>query len=200
MLMGFDNFCMSLYENYSLVKKVFEKVGSIQFEVFKNIIATNSVGAIAAVDDIAYSEGLMISSSLLRDNLFPWYKKMGKICRKNQIPFIYHSDGNIMEIIDDLIDCGFTAIHPVEEKAMRISSVYNKYKDKLCLLGNIDMDILIRCNPEDVENLVLNNLKNLAPDGFYCCGSGNSVTKSIPVENYTALVRTTRRYGKYPII
>ncbi len=154
MLMGFDNFCVSLYENYILVKKVFEKVGSIQYQVFKNIIETKSIGAIAAVDDIAYSEGLMISSKIFKDNLFPWYKKMGRICRKNQIPFIYHSDGNIIEIIDDLIECGFTAIHPVEEKAMKITEVHKKYKERLCLLGNIDMDVLIRSKPENVKKLV----------------------------------------------
>ena len=199
MLMGFDNFCISIYENYPLIKKVFEKIGKIQFEVFKNIIETKSIGAIAAVDDIAYSEGLMISSDIFRDNLFPWYKKMGEICKKNQIPFIYHSDGNILEIIDDLIDCGFTAIHPVEEKAMSIREVYKKYGGSLCLLGNIDMDVLIRCEPGDVRKLVMKNLQDIAADGFYACGSGNSVAAAVSVDNYNTLVETTRRYGKYPI-
>jgi len=199
MLMGFNNFCISTIENYGLVKKIFSKVGQIQFEVFKNIIQYESVGAFAAVDDIAYTEGLMISAQVLRENLFPWYKKMGDICRQRDIPFIYHSDGRITEILDDLLDCGFNAIHPIEPKAMPIKEVDNKYKGKLCLLGNIEMDTLIRGTTEDVKKLVVANLKNIAADGFYACGSSNTITTPMPLENVRTMVETVREYGSYPI-
>ena len=199
MLMGFNNFCISTIENCSLVKKVFSKVGQIQFEVFKKIIEYGSVGAFAAVDDIAYTEGLMISAEILRENLFPWYKKMGKVCKAKGIPFIYHSDGRLWEIIDDLIDCGFNAIHPIEPKAMSSEDIISKYGTKLCLLGNIEMDTLIRGKTGDVKELVLRNLKNLAAKGFYACGSSNTITTPMPVENVTAMVKTVRSFGKYPI-
>jgi len=199
MLMGFNNFCISTIENYGLVKKIFAEVGRIQFEVFKQIVEFDSVGAFAAVDDIAYTEGLMISADILRENLFPWYKKMGEICRKKDIPFIYHSDGRIWEIIDDLLDCGFNAIHPIEPKAMSIKEVNDKYKDMLCLLGNIEMDTLIRGSSQEVKNLVLSNIKNIASDGFYACGSSNTITTPMPVENVKAMVETVSSYGKFPI-
>jgi uroporphyrinogen decarboxylase len=199
MLMGFNNFCVSTIENYSLIKKVFSKVGQIQFEVFKKIIDFDTVGAFAAVDDIAYTEGLMISAEILRENLFPWYKKMGKICRKKGIPFIYHSDGRLWEIIDDLIDCGFNAIHPIEPKAMSSEDIAGKYGSRLCLLGNIEMDTLIRGKTDDIKDLVLQNLKTLAANGFYACGSSNTITTPMPVENVAAMVETVRSCGKYPI-
>ena len=195
MLMGFDNFCISLYDNKNLVKKVIEKVAGIQFEYFKNIIEIEKDLIIAAVDDIAYTEGLMISADFIRGNVFPWYEKMGKICRHHDIPFIYHSDGNISQILDDLLTCGFSAIHPVEPKAMNILELKKKYKDKLCLLGNIELDILIRGKPEDVKKLVEYNLKNVASEGFYACGSSNSVTETVPVENYLALVETIKKFN-----
>jgi len=199
MLMGFNNFCISTIENYDFVKKIFFKVGQIQFEVFKNIIEFDTVGAFAAIDDIAYSEGLMISAEILRENLFPWYKKMGEICKKRDIPFIYHSDGNILEIIDDLIDCGFNAIHPIEPKAMSIKEVNDKYKGRLCLLGNIEMDTLIRGTAKEVEKLVINNLENIAKNDFYACGASNTITTPMPIENVKAMVDTVRKYGSYPI-
>jgi uroporphyrinogen decarboxylase len=199
MLMSFNNFCISTIENPGLVKKVFSKVGQIQFEVFSKIVEFETVGAFAAVDDIAYTEGLMISADILRENVFPWYKKMGQICKKKNIPFIYHSDGRVWEIIDDLLDCGFNAIHPIEPKAMSIKEVQDKYKDRLCLLGNIEMDTLIRGSSKDVEKLVLNNLENIAASGFYACGSSNTITTPMPVENVRAMVDTVRKSGAYPI-
>jgi uroporphyrinogen decarboxylase len=199
MLMGFNNFCISTIENYDLVKKVFARVGRIQFEVFKKIIAFESVGAFAAIDDIAYTEGLMISADILRENLFPWYKKIGEICNEKGIPYIYHSDGNISEVIDDLIDCGFHAIHPVEPKAMSAKKIQERYHDKLCLLGNIEMDTLIRGSTEEVKSLVLHNLNDIASSGFYACGASNTITTPMPIENVRTMVETVRKYGNYPI-
>ena len=199
MLMGFNNFCISTIENYDFVKKIFHKVGQIQFEIFRKIIEFDTVGAYAAIDDIAYTEGLMISTEILRENLFPWYKKMGKVCNKKNIPFIYHSDGKLWEIIDDLLDCGFNAIHPIEPKAMSIEEVNHKYKGKLCLLGNIEMDTLIRGSTEEVEKLVLRNLINIAKEGFYACGSSNTITTPMPVKNVRVIIDTVRKFGNYPI-
>jgi len=192
MLLGFNNFCLYLYENETLVKKLFEKVGSIQYRVFEKMLGFKGTGAIAAVDDIAYTEGLMISAKFLRDNLFPWYEKMGKTCRKRNIPFIYHSDGDISEIIDDLINCGFNAIHPIEPKAMKIKNLKEKYSKKLCFLGNIEMDTLIRGTVTEVKGLVEKNLELFASDGFYGCGSSNSLTEAMPVENVMAMCQTVR--------
>jgi uroporphyrinogen decarboxylase len=197
--MGFNNFSTSIYDDYDLVKKVLNRVGEIQFEVFRKVINQPSVEGYWVVDDIAYSEGLILSRKILDDNVFPWYRKMGEICRKREIPFIFHSDGNLLEVMDTLLECGFTALHPIEPKAMDIRKLHFKYRDRICFLGNIELDTLIRGAPGDIRDLVINNLKDIAPDGFYAAGSSNSVTKAVPVENYLSMNDTTLRYGRYPI-
>jgi len=190
MLSGFDNFCISTIENSKLIKRLINKVGEIQFRLFKKIIGFNCVGAFAVVDDIAYTEGLMISSKILRKYLFPWYKKMGKLCNKINMPFIFHSDGRILDVIDDLLECGFNAIHPIEPKAMDIIEIYEKYKKAPCLLGNIEVDTLIRGEPIDIKKLVSERLNSIAKDGFYACGSSNSITKKMPISNIDEMVKT----------
>ena len=199
MLIGFNNFCIKLIEEPGFVKKVFEKIGSLQFDVFKKVIENNDVGAYFISDDIAFSNGVLISATALREYLFPWYKKMGDICRKKDIAFIYHSDGNTAEIIDDLIECGFCAHHPIEPKALNIIDIKNKYKDKLCLMGNIELDTIIRGVPEDIENLVIHNLQNIAKDSFYVGGSSNSIPKEVKLENYLKMNETFLKLGTYPI-
>ena len=61
------------------------------------------------------------------------------------------------------------------------------------------MDLLIRGNPSDIETLVIKNLKNIASRGFYACGSSNTITGSMPLENVKAMVKTVQKYGRYPI-
>ncbi len=183
-----------LIKNYD-IDGIYKK----SYEYFKSIIDIGAADAIVAVDDIAYTEGLMISADILRENVFPWYEMMGKICKDLDIPFIYHSDGDIQEVLNDLITCGFNAIHPIEPKAMSITELAKKYKDSLCFLGNIELDTLTRGTPEDVKKLVKYNLENIVKDGFYACGSSNSVTEKVPIKNYSALIETVEEYNNKKI-
>jgi uroporphyrinogen decarboxylase len=199
MLVGFNNFCIKLIEEPDFIKKVFGKIGRLQFEVFKKVVENKDVGAYIVSDDIAYSNGVLISAKELRSYLFPWYREMGDICRKKDIAFIYHSDGNTSEVIDDIIECGFCAHHPIEPKALDIVEVKKKYKEGLCLMGNIELDTLIRGVPENIENLVISNLQNVAKDSFYVGGSSNSIQKEVKIENYLKMNETFLKLGTYPI-
>jgi uroporphyrinogen decarboxylase len=61
------------------------------------------------------------------------------------------------------------------------------------------MDIMARKNPDDVKELVLKNLRNIAPGGGYILGASNSVPEFIPLKNYNAMRETALAFGGYPI-
>jgi uroporphyrinogen decarboxylase len=136
----------------------------------------------------------------LRKYVFPYYKKMAGVCHSHGMPVIYHSDGNLWSVMDDIIDIGINAIHPVEPKGMDIRELKRKVGDRLCLIGNIDLgSTLTRGTPDDVEAEVKQRIKEIAPGGGYCVGSSNTVTNYVPLENYRAMIESVFRYGRYPI-
>lgn len=200
MLMGQETFYVALHENPELVVKMFEKVGNIQYQASERILRHEYVGAIWLGDDLGYTESLLVSPKHLREHLFPWYKKIGELCRRVDKPFILHSDGRLYEIIDDLINCGLNALHPIEPKAMDIAYVKKKWGDKLCLMGNIDLAYTLTLGtPQEVEEEVKQRLREIAPGGGYCVGSSNSITEYVPLANYNAMRETVLKYGRYPI-
>ena len=152
MLMGFDCFNISLYEQPELVEAVFHKIGETVFEVWKQIADCESVGAVWLGDDVAYSEGLLVRPGVLRKYTHPWMRRMSQYCKLKGKPFIYHSDGCIAEIIPDLLDIGINALHPIEPKAMDIYRLKETIGDRICLMGNCDLDrLLTRGTPEEVD-------------------------------------------------
>jgi uroporphyrinogen decarboxylase len=198
-LMGFEVFCMSFITNESLIKKLFEKIGTIQFEAFQKSIEQPNVGAVWVVDDVAYDAGLMISPNYLRKYLFPWYDRMAMICKKRDIPFIFHSDGNLWKIMDDIVAMGSNAIHPIEPKAMDINEVKAKFGDRLALIGNVDLDKLARGTKEEVIDETKKRLREVGSNGGYCIGSSNSIPEWVNYENYIAMIDTAARFGDYPM-
>ena len=73
------------------------------------------------------------------------------------------------------------------------------YGDRLCLAGNVSNELLQCGTPAQVEARVKDLLRQVAPGGGYCMGSGNSVPEWAKFENYMAMRDTTRKYGVYPI-
>ena len=198
-LLGFENFCFFLVDNPELVEKVVNRVGEIIFGMLERECSFPNIGAVWYSDDIAYIQGLMISPADLRKYLFPWLRKIGELAKSKDIPFIYHSDGDLQQVIDELISLGVNALHPIEPKAMDIRKLKEKYKGKLCLIGNIEVDQLCRAKPEEIEQQVKQLLKDVAVGGGFCLGSSNSVPNYVKLENYITMINTVKKYGIYPI-
>lgn len=199
-IMGFDTFALALKEQPDLVAAMFRRVSEIQLAMFRRIITMAGIGAMWYGDDLAYYSGLLVRPAALRRHLFPTLAEMGRLCRQHDLPFIIHSDGNLWSILPDLIACGFNAIHPLEPKAMDSRALKAAYGDRLALLGNIEIgEILTLGTPEDVEAEVRACIRDLAPGGGYAVGSSNTVAHYVALDNFKAMVRATRRYGRYPI-
>jgi len=199
-MMGFETFSLCLYENPDLVERMFETIGSLVYNLFENMVTFDCVDALWYSDDIAYAEGLMVSPAVLRKYFFPWLKRIGDVCKRYNKPLIYHSDGVLWEVMDDIINCGVHALHPVEPKAMDIVEVKKHVAGKLCLIGNIDLgNTLVLGTPEKVVTEVKEKLRTVAPGGGYCLGSSNSIPNYVNLTNYRTMIETTIRFGKYPI-
>lgn len=200
MLMGLTTLSLALYDQPDLVTAVMTRVGELLLEVFRRAATYPRVGAMWLSDDIAYTEGLMLSPSFYRRELFPWYGQMGDICQQHDLPFLYHSDGDLRPVFADLEAVGFNALQPIEPKAMDIVEVKRAVGDRFCLIGNLDLGYtLTRGTPEEVTAEVRERIRTVGPGGGYCVGSSNTVTHYVPLENYVAMIEATRRYGVYPL-
>ena len=200
MLMGFESFCLALRDQPALVARMFSRLGELYYQVWQRLAAFPGMGALWLGDDLGYSEALLVAPQLYRQHLFPWYRLLAEVCRRHDLPFIYHSCGRLWEVIPELLAAGINALHPIEPKAMDIREVKARYGRQLCLMGNIDLGYtLTRGTPAEVEAQVRQRIREIAPGGGYCLGSSNSVTEYVPVENFRAMVEAGRRWGGYPI-
>lgn len=200
MLMGLEHFCLALAAGDPLVEKVIDRAGHIQQRVVENVLQFDCVGAIRMPDDLGHTGGTLVAPKFLRRYIFPWHRRIGEMVHAKGLPYLYHSDGRLYDVIDDLIACGYHALHPCEPASMDIALLKRRYGGRLCLCGNINLDsTLTRGTPEDVEEEVKLRIHTIAPGGGYCCGSSNSIPEYVPYDNYVAMIEAIQKYGKYPI-
>lgn len=198
--MGLENFSYALYDDAALVETLFEIIGSSYLEIAKRLVEVPRLGAVFMSDDLAHQGGCLVSPEVYRKYVFPWYRRIGEVLDGAGLPFIFHSDGNIIEVLDDLAGCGICAIHPIEPQAMDIVEIKKRYGNTFCIFGNVDLEYtLTRGSTSEVEEQVRRKIRDLAPGGGYGLAASNSVPDYVKPENYRAMVESARRYGKYPI-
>jgi uroporphyrinogen decarboxylase len=199
MLMGFNNFSMSLIMDENLVGDVFKKLAEIQLAALDRILSLSNVGAVWVVDDVAFGTGPIISPQALKDHVFTWYAQIAKKCHAKGAPLIMHSDGDMRRLIPNLIEIGLDALHPVDPNCMDIREIKKEYGQDLCLIGNVSNELLRSGTPEEVRAIVKGLIKDLGPGGGFCLGSGNSVPDWARFENFMAMREAGLEYGGYPI-
>jgi uroporphyrinogen decarboxylase len=69
----------------------------------------------------------------------------------------------------------------------------------ICLLGNVDLNLLGLGEPEQVDSEVRELIKDIGPGGGYIVTSGNSLAGYLQPDNVLALGRAVQKYGRYPL-
>ena len=193
--MGMDNFFVQVIENPKFVIDVLKQYVEWSKITLKRLCEIG-FDFFWICDDLAYQSGPLISPRMYREMFLPHLKEVAEIIT---IPWVCHSDGNLLPIMEDWLSLGQSAINPIEPQAMDINYVKKNYGDRVCIIGNIDVDLLARGTPKQVEIEVKNRIRDLAPGGGYMLGSGNSIPSYVKPENLKAMSETFKRYRDYPI-
>jgi uroporphyrinogen decarboxylase len=193
--MGIERFCIALYDDRSFVEEVLdtycdwaavvaERACQLGFDVF------------VSTDDMAFKTGPFFSPDVFRELVLPRFRR---VATNITLPWVVHSDGNIVPFLDDLVDLGISGIHPIEEGAMDIRAMKRDYGGKLCLLGNVDLNILGSGSRTEVLRTVESLIHDVGPGGGYIVTSGNSLAGYLRPENALAMSEAVRQYGRYPL-
>ncbi|MGQ9514968.1 MAG: uroporphyrinogen decarboxylase family protein [Thermoproteota archaeon] len=200
-LMGLERFVIWCMTNPHEVMKLAHKVARFHTELAKLCVEAGA-HVILLGDDLAYNKGTFLPPEKLRKLIFPFLGEEVRTIKRLGVPVILHSDGNISEILEDIVAMGFDGIHSIQPSSgMVIGQIKKRYGDKLCLMGNIDLDhVLPLGTREEVVSTVKQTIKEAAPGGGYILSSTNVLTRETPAANAIAMYETAEKYGRYPII
>ncbi len=193
--MGFQAFAEALYEDRALVEDLFEIYTGWYARAAAQLSALD-FDFLWFGDDLAFKTAPFVSPRVFRELYMPHFRNVVENIRK---PWIFHSDGNLMPILDDLLSLGMNGLHPIEPGAMDLALLKKRYGGNLCLVGHISVDALSRGTPEEVDALVKQAITVAAPCGGYIAGSSNSVPYYAKPENVRAMQTAIWNYGRYPL-
>jgi uroporphyrinogen decarboxylase len=194
--MGLEAFSVALYDDRPLVERLLD-----MYVEWTEVVADHACGlgfdVFISTDDLAFKTAPFFSPRVFHELVLPRFRR---VARRLTLPWVMHSDGNIVPFLDDVVSVGIAAVHPMEKGAVDIRAVKRDYGDRLCVLGNVDMNLLAIGTAEEVVRETYELVRDVAPGGGYILTSGNSLSSYCKVENVLAMSGAVRQWGNYPIM
>lgn len=191
-LRGFERFLTDLSLNPDLADHILDIPYQYHLTAAKKLTKMG-VDMIWLGDDVGAQDGMLISPKMWRKFLKPRMAEfISELKSINpQVKVAYHSDGNIIKIIPDLIDIGLDVLNPIQPACMDPAYIKDTYADSLCFWGSIDeQHTLPFGSPTDVRNEVINRIETLGKNGGLILGPTHHVQLDTPMENFWMMVNT----------
>jgi uroporphyrinogen decarboxylase len=183
-------------------KKVFDDRGKFTLEMVK-ILAEHDAKIVLLWDDYGFKNGLFMSPINYRKYVFPWIKQICEAAHKRDCKIMLHSDGDLMEIFEDIIKSGVDVLNPIESTTANLEydifKLNQKYGDKITFAGNLSPILLAMGEISEIEAYAKRLIRELAPGGGYIFSSGHSINPAVTVDRFEAMQNIRRKYGNYPI-
>ncbi len=199
-LRGQDELFKDMVRDPEFVDRLNEIVRGFYMRYVANLI---DAGADIIIDsaDIAFTKGPMVSPRHTARFIIPLLEEIVQYCHSRNIPCLKHTDGNIWQIFDLIVETGVDAIHPIDPLAgMDIGEAKAKYGNRVCIMGNVDCGNLLSWGTkEEVRVAVKDCVRKAGRGGGYICMSSNTIHGAVNPDNYVEMVKTIREYGKYPL-
>lgn len=152
----------------------------------------------ALCSDYCFNVNPFFSPSMFETYITPYLAAVCKGYRDMGFYTIKHTDGNIMPILDQMVQCKPDALHSLDPQGgVDLGVVKKMYGDKVALCGNVNCGLLQTGTEEEVIADVRRCLRDgMDGWGFVFCTSNCAYT-GLPLERYELMNRIWWDEGIY---
>lgn len=184
-LMGEENTCLCYYLQPELMTDILETAGTMVEKVLERITEKLTIDHLRVHEDMAGKSGSLVGPDLIRKFIKPYYRRCWDLVKSRGAKiFSQDSDGDMNSVIDVFLECGLTAMYPMEPAAgMDIVHLRKKYGDRLAFLGGIDKHIL-RESTEDIRKELEYKMQPMMQTSGVAFALDHRITNGTPIDNY----------------
>lgn len=194
-MVGLEQFSYLIADHPDLVEEWLEARNQAELRRIAAIANPALLPIVLTYDDIAYKNSLIFSPSWLRRYWVPRLARLNQAWHDRDTVCLFHSDGSLWPILDDLVAAGIDGLNPLEALAgMSVGEVRARYP-RLFLAGGIDVSQLLTYGtPEEVRATCEQAIAQSGGRGYFL-GSTTELHPDVSLENAIAMFETAWAVG-----
>lgn len=192
---GYENLIYDMADEEPKLWELIEIVEAFNLNHVKKFVAAG-VDMMGYPEDLGMQKGPMLSPQHLRKYIKPSYERLMAPAREAGVLIHMHSDGDIRDLADDLIDSGVQSLN-LQDLVNGIDWIADRFKGKVCIDLDIDRQNITRFGtPEDIDVLIRQEVETLgSPEGGLMMVFG--MYPGMPLENAKALMDAMEKYAAH---
>jgi uroporphyrinogen decarboxylase len=148
--------------------------------------------------DYCFNSGPFLSPSWFDEFVTPYLTRLIRGYRDQGLYVIKHTDGNIMPILDALVEAPPHALHSIDPQGgVDLAEVKRRVGDRVCLIGNVNCGLLDSGTDEECVASARYALRQGMPGGGYVFSTSNCVYTGMSLARYELILDVWRREGNY---
>ncbi len=188
-LRGLQNFMMDMALAPDFTGDLLERITEIQLVLIHRFIEAGVDGGYFG-DDYGSQKNLLFSPKMWRTYIKPRLARLFEPFRERGLPIMMHSDGQIQQILPDLVEIGLTTLNPVQPEVLDHQWLQERFGGSLAFYGGISTQtVLPYGTPDEVREATAACKRTLAPDGTgLLIAPSHRMMADIPLENVEAML------------
>ncbi len=165
-LIGDTNLFMLFYDNPNFIKSICNYLCNFWLQMAEELTSKMEFDLACFWEDMSGKQGSLISPSMFREFLSPYYKRLVSYLKTKNIDyFLVDTDGKVSELIPLFLEAGVNMMYPFEQQAGNdLIEIRKKYPD-LRILGGFDKNTLFK--GKDFIDKELEKIEYLISKGGY---------------------------------
>jgi len=187
-------FCYRLADEPEKLKAEMEERVALQLRKAERQARLGGLDGFALCSDYCFNTGPFLRPTQFAEFITPYLAKLTQGYRDLGFYVIKHTDGNIMPILDQLVQTNPHALHSLDPQGnVDIAEVKRRYGDRLCLIGNVNCGLLDTGTDEEVVESARYALRSGMPGGGYIFSTSNCVYTGMRLARYELMLDVWRR-------
>lgn len=164
----------------------------------EKLAKANVLDGFCLCSDYCFNTAPFFSPSMFSEFVAPYLKRICDEYRSMGFMTIKHTDGNIMPILDQMVQCGPDALHSLDPQGgVSLSEVKKLYGDRVALCGNVNCGLLQSGTDEEAASDVRRSLREGMQGWGYIFCTSNCVYTGLDLQRYELMMDIWRKEGIY---
>ncbi len=205
-MQGMETFLANLALNPEFAEALLRRIAACCTRLMGHFLDAlgDDVDIVKIGDDLGTEESLLMSPAMYRRILKPIHAEYIAFIRaRTKARIFFHTDGDVTDLVDDLVEIGVDILNPIQTSSGRMSDIAalkRRHGAHLSFCGAIDTKrVLPYGSPADVRQEVRRVIGTLAPGGGYLLAAVHTIMDEVPAENVLAMVDAAMLDGRYPL-
>jgi uroporphyrinogen decarboxylase len=188
-LRGMENLLMDFHDHPGFVHELFEAIADYNIAQVHEALRYD-IDAVYFGDDWGQQRGLQMGRPLWRQQILPQLRRMYAAVRDAGKYVMIHSDGDVDELFDDLIDAGVSCYNPFQPEVMDVEQLLPSYRGRLCFHGGLSTQRTLPFGTPAQVRSEVRRLLELGSDGGYIFAPAHDIESDVPLANMLAMIET----------